>query len=112
MAGMTAGDMTSSPNRGAVLPQMLGVQGADDGAVDAGSGEGLAQGVGRRFGAGVHSGQGDLYIQIMVETPVKLTKRQKELLREFDKTGNAADTSPESAGFFDKVKELWNDFTE
>ncbi len=58
------------------------------------------------------SGQGDLYIQIMVETPVKLTKRQKELLREFDKTGNAAETSPESAGFFDKVKELWNDFTE
>jgi molecular chaperone DnaJ len=48
---------------------------------------------------------GDLYVELMVETPVKLTKRQKELLREF-----AAETKPgcqpESEGFFAKVKEF------
>ncbi len=58
------------------------------------------------------NGQGDQYIQVMVETPVSLTKKQKELLREFEKSGDNAKTSPESEGFFNKVKELWNDFTD
>ncbi len=57
-------------------------------------------------------GQGDLYIQVQVETPVNLTKRQKELLREFDQAGDDQQSSPQSAGFFDKVKELWNDVTD
>ena len=49
---------------------------------------------------------GDLYVELTVETPVKLTKRQKELLREFD--GEAKPGSqPESEGFFAKVKEFW-----
>jgi molecular chaperone DnaJ len=49
---------------------------------------------------------GDLYVELTVETPVKLTKRQKELLREFE--GEAAPGSqPESEGFFAKVKEFW-----
>jgi molecular chaperone DnaJ len=49
---------------------------------------------------------GDLYVELTVETPVKLTKRQKELLREFD--GEAKPGSqPESEGFFTKVKEFW-----
>ena len=56
--------------------------------------------------------QGELYIETMVETPVNLTKRQKELLREFEGAGDARRTNPETAGFFKKVKELWSDFTE
>jgi molecular chaperone DnaJ len=48
---------------------------------------------------------GDMYVQVMVETPQKLTKRQRELLSEFDKL-SSKDTHPESAGFFGKVREL------
>lgn len=55
--------------------------------------------------------RGDMLIQVSVETPVKLSKRQKELLQEFADE-DSADTSPESAGFFQKVKELWSDLTE
>jgi molecular chaperone DnaJ len=51
--------------------------------------------------------RGDMYVQVVVETPVNLTKRQKELLEEFAKAGGDAETSPESAGFFAKVKEMW-----
>jgi len=50
---------------------------------------------------------GDMYIQVEVETPKNLTRRQKELLREFD-SASSADTHPESSGFFAKVKEFWN----
>ncbi len=53
---------------------------------------------------------GDLYINAVVETPVNLNLRQKELLKEFAKASEG--TSPESEGFFAKVKELWNDLTE
>jgi molecular chaperone DnaJ len=56
--------------------------------------------------------RGDLFVEAIVETPVNLTKRQQELLREFEKAGNADKTSPESAGFFTKVKELWDDLRE
>jgi molecular chaperone DnaJ len=48
---------------------------------------------------------GDMYVQIVVETPQSLTKRQKELLREFDKL-SSQETQPESAGFFSRVKEF------
>lgn len=54
---------------------------------------------------------GDLYINAVVETPMNLTPKQKELLKEFEKAGGKG-TSPESEGFFAKVKELWNDLTE
>ena len=56
--------------------------------------------------------RGDMYIRITVETPVNLTKRQQELLREFENEGKAAETSPESEGFFARVKEFWEDLTE
>ncbi|MCR8724423.1 molecular chaperone DnaJ [Frigidibacter sp. ROC022] len=49
---------------------------------------------------------GDMFIELAVETPVNLTSRQKELLREF--AGEASDNSPESAGFFAKVKSFWD----
>ena len=52
------------------------------------------------------SQHGDMYIEITVETPVNLTAKQKELLREFDKAGGNK-TSPESEGFFSKVKEMF-----
>mgnify|MGYP001812568196 CR=1 FL=1 len=49
---------------------------------------------------------GDMYIQVDVETPKNLTKRQRELLEEFEKESKS-DTSPESAGFFAKVKDFF-----
>jgi molecular chaperone DnaJ len=48
---------------------------------------------------------GDMYIQVLVETPQKLSKRQRELLNEFERL-SSQDTQPEAAGFFGKVKEL------
>ncbi len=54
---------------------------------------------------------GDLYIQTTVETPVNLTKAQKDLLREFDEAASEK-TSPETHGFFSKVRELWDDLTD
>jgi molecular chaperone DnaJ len=48
---------------------------------------------------------GDMYVQVLVETPQKLTKRQRELLAEFERL-SSQDTHPESAGFFGKVKEF------
>ncbi len=49
--------------------------------------------------------KGDLYVEVAVETPVKLSKKQKELLREFEKS-SAEGTHPESEGFFAKVKDF------
>jgi molecular chaperone DnaJ len=51
--------------------------------------------------------RGDLYVELAVETPVRLTKRQKELLREFD-TESQAGTHPEAEGFLARLKEFWN----
>jgi molecular chaperone DnaJ len=48
-------------------------------------------------------GYGDLYIQVGVETPRNLTKRQRELLEEFEKDCSG-DTHPEAHGFFAKMK--------
>jgi molecular chaperone DnaJ len=48
---------------------------------------------------------GDMYVQVTVETPQNLTKRQRELLAEFESL-SSTDTQPESAGFFSKVKEF------
>ena len=61
---------------------------------------------------GLHARRhGDLYIQIHVETPVGLSKDQKELLKKFDEASSEK-TNPESTGFFDKVKEFFNDTPE
>jgi molecular chaperone DnaJ len=56
-------------------------------------------------------GRGDLVMEIMVETPTKLTTRQKELLRELQET-ETGDECPQSKGFFDRLKEAWNDLTD
>src|SRR5579862_9713782 len=49
---------------------------------------------------------GDMYVQVVVETPQNLTKRQRELLTEFQKL-SSNETHPESAGFFGRVKEFF-----
>ena len=48
---------------------------------------------------------GDMYVQVSVETPQNLNKRQKELLAEFAKL-SSAETQPASSGFFGRVKEF------
>jgi molecular chaperone DnaJ len=48
---------------------------------------------------------GDMYVQVVVETPQKLTKRQRELLNEFERL-SSKETQPESSGFFGRVKEF------
>ena len=52
---------------------------------------------------------GDMYVQVVVETPQNLTKRQRELLAEFDRL-SSTETQPESSGFFGKVKEFIDGF--
>ncbi len=49
---------------------------------------------------------GDLYCHVQVETPVNLTARQRELLREFEeiRVKNASRQSPKEAGFFERIK--------
>ncbi|MEM7525870.1 MAG: DnaJ C-terminal domain-containing protein, partial [Pseudomonadota bacterium] len=56
--------------------------------------------------------RGDMYVELRVETPVNLTKRQQELLREFQDEAGDKSTSPESDGFFSRVKELWDDLRD
>ena len=50
---------------------------------------------------------GDMYVQVSVETPQSLTKRQRELLAEFDKL-SSQETQPESAGFFGRVRDFFD----
>lgn len=54
-------------------------------------------------------GVGDMVIEFAVETPVNLTARQKELLREFEQID--ANNNPEGSSFFSKVKNFWDGMT-
>ena len=56
--------------------------------------------------------RGDMFVQAFVETPQNLTPRQQELLDEFAKAATAERMSPQSASFFGKVKELWDDLKD
>lgn len=60
--------------------------------------------------------RGDMFIEIFVETPVNLNAKQKDLLKSLDKSisdGSAgAKHSPESSGFFGKMREFWDDLKE
>ena len=51
-------------------------------------------------------GAGDMFIEMAVETPVNLTSKQKELLREFEKLSE--DNNPQSSSFFSSVKSFWD----
>ncbi|GAA0278983.1 molecular chaperone DnaJ [Alteraurantiacibacter aestuarii] len=61
----------------------------------------------RKRGAGMPvlqgRGRGDLVVEVAVETPTKLSARQKEILQEFKET-ETGDECPESRGFFDRLK--------
>jgi len=56
--------------------------------------------------------RGDMFVQALVETPQNLTKKQKELLKEFEGESDHAKHSPEAHGYFSKVKDLWEDLKE
>ncbi len=64
---------------------------------------------GKGFSVLRSAARGDMYVQVAVETPQNLSKRQQELLAEFEaeceKTGRS---NPETEGFFAKVKEFWD----
>jgi molecular chaperone DnaJ len=64
--------------------------------------------------AGQNGAIGDLVIQLEVETPVKLTPRQRELLEEFRtiELAEGGRNTPKSQGFFDRLKDAWNELTE
>jgi molecular chaperone DnaJ len=51
-------------------------------------------------------GIGDMFIELAVETPVKLTARQREILKEFDQLSE--DNNPHGSSFFDTVKSFWD----
>jgi molecular chaperone DnaJ len=53
-------------------------------------------------------GMGDMYIELAVETPVKLNAEQKDLLRKFEESC-AQSNNPDASGFFDKVRKFWDD---
>ncbi len=55
-------------------------------------------------------GQGDMFIELAVETPVNLTGKQKELLREFEEMSK--ENNPELSGFFKKMKSFWDSGAE
>ena len=51
-------------------------------------------------------GVGDMLIELAVETPVNLTARQRDILREFEQL--SAENNPEGSSFFAKVKGFWD----
>ena len=54
--------------------------------------------------------RGDMYVEANVEMPVNLTKKQKEILKEFENEGGTSKAhSPKSQSFFQKIKEVWED---
>ncbi len=63
---------------------------------------------GKGFSVLRSAARGDMYVQVAVETPRHLTARQRELLEEFEaEAGEHARSSPESEGFFAKVRDFW-----
>ncbi len=69
----------------------------------------------RQRGAGMPvlngRGMGDLVVQIEVETPTKLTAKQRDLLEQFQET-ETGEESPQSSGFFSKLRDMWDDLTD
>jgi molecular chaperone DnaJ len=54
---------------------------------------------------------GDMYVQLVVETPRNLSRRQREILEEFERVSNPQN-NPESAGFFARVKDFFDTLGE
>lgn len=63
---------------------------------------------------GRSSGFGDLVVQLDVETPIRLNKRQRELLEEFQalELEEGGTNFPAQSGFFAKLKDVWSELTE
>lgn len=59
-----------------------------------------------------HGGFGDLVVQVEVETPVRLSARQRELLEEFQMLEGSENNCPKSSGFFTKLKNAWDELTD
>jgi molecular chaperone DnaJ len=55
------------------------------------------------------SSRGDMIVEAAVETPVSLSKKQKELLKQFDEASKKESNSPQTSGFFAKVKDFFDD---
>jgi len=53
------------------------------------------------------SGKGDLYVEVVVQVPAKLTKRQRELLTELESL-TAVENKPQKAGIFSRVKDIFS----
>jgi molecular chaperone DnaJ len=56
-------------------------------------------------------GMGDLVIEVAVETPTRLTAKQRELLEAFRET-ETGEECPQSRGFFDRIRDMWDDLTD
>jgi molecular chaperone DnaJ len=69
----------------------------------------------RQRGAGMPvlngRGSGDMVVQIEVETPTHLTSEQRDLLEAFRQTETGKE-SPQSTGFFSKLRDMWDDLTD
>ena len=52
--------------------------------------------------------RGDLIVTIQIETPVKLTQEQKELLENFEEECSSNKNNPKSYSFFDNLKKWFN----
>jgi molecular chaperone DnaJ len=58
------------------------------------------------------TGRGDLIVEVEVETPTRLSKRQRELLEEFQSLEAEAGSCPESQSFLSKLRAKWDELTE
>ena len=67
---------------------------------------------GRGFPALNGGGAGDFVVQVDVETPTRLSDRQRELLEEFQTLEGEARSCPKSTGFFAKLKDAWDAVTD
>jgi len=58
--------------------------------------------------------RGDMFVEIFVETPINLDKKQTDLMKQLDDSLEKAGrkNTPQSEGFFSKVKDMWSDLKE
>ncbi|MDB5316573.1 MAG: Chaperone protein [Rhodospirillales bacterium] len=64
---------------------------------------------GKGFSVLRSAARGDMFVQVAVETPQNLNARQRELLEQFEaESATSGKSSPDSEGFFAKVKEFWD----
>jgi len=53
-----------------------------------------------------HGGKGDLFVEVRVQTPGKLNKRQRELLEELNQV-TQVDNKPQRRSLFSRVKDIF-----